>query len=252
MPLKLITTTAPTAPSTPRKTPGFVSSPVYEDIGKFLNGINNYPTSPNAGRYKPDSDEYNHYRSRLDFLEDITESASHGFAHMYWHQPYYWTKTLRRIQRDPVSWNYEVAYLSNDPDLSRHVFLTFNLALETIRDVRSIVKYKWRPILERKGSLGPGEGEHLDNFIKSASDAIDECIRLMRKQQALARENKVRGNDRAFCLRVYKILRTFPLSSKWKGLTGWEERDSRMSSKWFKAKEATSWCYELIGGLSLW
>ncbi|KAF2970980.1 hypothetical protein GQX73_g2541 [Xylaria multiplex] len=120
---------------------------------------------------------------------------------------------------------YELAWIRNSQDYWNHIWLTLHLAGATVEDVWEIVNSKWPKLLKEAKPFGPKELEKLQKFTESSEEIIHQLDSVLCDFDF--------KKERAFCLKLYKILRRFPIAPRWKRATSWEAQDKLVGRQGF-------------------
>ncbi|KAI1421681.1 hypothetical protein F5Y12DRAFT_688923 [Xylaria sp. FL1777] len=112
---------------------------------------------------------------------------------------------------------YELAWTRKSQDYWNHIWLTLHLAGATVEDVWEITRNKWPRLLKEIRPFGPKEVEKLRNFIEISGAVILQCDSVLCDFDF--------EKERACCLKLYRVLRAFPIAPRWKRITSWEAQD---------------------------
>lgn len=109
---------------------------------------------------------------------------------------------------------YELSWTRNCQCYWHHIWLTFHLAGATVEEVWEITHNKWPRLLKDMKPFGPKEVDKLEKFIEVSGAIVLRCDLILSEFDA--------ENERACCLKLYRVLRAFPIAPRWKCITSWE------------------------------
>ena len=75
-------------------------------------------------------------------------------------------------------------------------------------------------LLKDMKPFGPKEVDKLEKFIEVSGAIVLRCDLILSEFDA--------ENERACCLKLYRVLRAFPMAPRWKCITSWEAQDNSL------------------------
>ncbi|KAI1125045.1 hypothetical protein F5Y10DRAFT_284547 [Nemania abortiva] len=150
---------------------------------------------PQKPRYALSTEEIHEGLRELEALHKTLSKITDKFYELAW---------TRR--RSPAYWN--------------HLWLTFHLAGATVEEVWDIIRNRWPILVKEMESFSSNEVEKLWEFVETSNNILVQCDSILADFD-FERED-------AYCLKLYKTLRTFPIAPRWKRIVSWGTQDKFM------------------------
>ncbi|KAJ8131870.1 hypothetical protein O1611_g1751 [Lasiodiplodia mahajangana] len=121
---------------------------------------------------------------------------------------------------------YELAWTRRySPDYWNHLWLTFHLAGATVEGVWEITRNKWPKLVKERRPFNPNEIEKLRKFVRTSDIILRECDIILNDFDFKREE--------ACLIKLYNVLRTFPIAPRWKRSTSWGAQDKVVRRRGF-------------------